>query len=96
MHRTLVFRERRGQKQERGRIIINKPLNVVSNNFQDELVPNNVPDVRQGNDRVPASQVVPEVPNLNIEVQFQPFHQNLGQVPQLEARQWIDPQFLYF
>jgi hypothetical protein len=31
--------------------------------------------------------VVPEVPNLNIEVQLQPLHQDLGQIPQSKARQ---------
>jgi hypothetical protein len=31
--------------------------------------------------------MVPEVPNLNIEVQFQPLHQNLGQISQFKERQ---------
>jgi hypothetical protein len=46
MHRTLAPKREKRQRQERGQIIVNKPLNVVPNNFQDELVPNNIPDIK--------------------------------------------------
>jgi hypothetical protein len=61
MHRDLASKRKREQRQKRGQIIINKPLNVVSNNFQDELVPNNVPDVKQGNDRVRTAESISKI-----------------------------------